>query len=535
MEVIDSLLARLTQLNEVGVALSKERDIPRLLERILRAAKDLTNADGGTLYLMSAEGTHLEFNLVHNTSLAMHLGGTATSQILLPPLALRTADGTPNTSIIAVWAAVHQKTVNIADAYHAHDFDFSGMRRFDEKMGYRSTSFLTVPMKNHEGDVIGVVQLINAIDTASGKVIPFSETDENLVESLSSQAAIAMTNHHLLRQQEKLFEAFINMINFAIDDKSPYTAGHCARVPKLTMMLAEAVAATISGPFADFSMSAFDRYELHIAGLMHDCGKVTTPVHVVDKATKLETIYDRIHLIDTRFEIIKRNVEIRWLREPRDVTGVAQAEMALAAQLTAIDADRDFLRRVNIGGEAMRPDDQQRVRDIAQCYRWINPDGIEVAFLNEDEIENLTIRAGTLSTAERQIINNHIVVTIRMLESLPWTKNLKRVPEYAGAHHERMDGKGYPRGLTGAQMSPQARMMAIADIFEALTAIDRPYKPGKSLSESLSILFDMGQRGHIDPDLLEIFIRSGVYVDYAHEFLDPIQIDEVDLNKITRH
>ena len=535
MEVLDDLLARLTQLNDVGVALSKERDIPRLLERILLAAKELTRADDGTLYLLPANGSQLEFSLVHNTTLAIHLGGTADEQILLPPLPLRTADGAPNSSSIAVWAALNQQTVNIADAYETHDFDFSGMRRFDEKMGCRSTSFLTVPMKNHDGDVIGVVQLINAVDAASGKVVPFSQTDQNLVESLSSQAAIALTNHQLLRQQEKLFEAFIDMINFAIDDKSPYTAGHCARVPKLTMMLAEAVEATTSGPFADFSMSPTDRYELHIAGLIHDCGKVTTPVHVVDKASKLETIHDRIHLVDTRFEVIKRDVEIRFLREQANRSEEVQTDGDLAVQLAAIDDDRNFLRYANIGGEAMRAEDQQRIRDISQRYRWTDPEGRDVACLSDDEIENLTIRAGTLSAAERQIINNHIVVTIRMLESLPWTKNLKRVPEFAGGHHERMDGKGYPRGLTGAQMSPQARMMAIADVFEALTAIDRPYKPGKSLSESLTILYDMGQRGHLDQDLLEVFIRSGVYLTYAQEFLDPIQIDTVDLEKITRH
>ena len=535
MEVLDNLLARLAQLNDVGVALSRERDIPRLLERILLAAKELTHADGGTLYLMSADGSKLEFSLVHNTTLAIHLGGTADEQILLPPLPLRSPDGTPNTSIIAVSSAVNHQTINIADAYEVDDFDFSGMRLFDEKMGYRSRSFLTVPMKNHEGDVIGVLQLINNVDPTSGNVIPFSQTDQNLVESLSSQAAIALTNYHLLRQQEKLFEAFINMINLAIDDKSPYTAGHCARVPKLTMMLADAVEAATCGPFAGFTMSPADRYELHIAGLMHDCGKVTTPVHVVDKASKLETICDRIDLVDTRFEIIKRDLEIRFLRGQRDNAETAQTDSDLAAQLAAMNADRDFLHKVNIGGEAMRAEDQQRVRDISQRYRWTNPQGQTVAFLSDNEIENLTIRAGTLSAAERQIINNHIVVTIRMLESLPWPKHLKRVPEFAGGHHERMDGKGYPRGLTGAQMSPQARMMAIADIFEALTAIDRPYKLGKGLSESLEILFEMGQRGHVDPDLLDVFIRSGVYLDYAKEFLDPGQIDTVDLEKLKRH
>jgi hypothetical protein len=304
------------------------------------------------------------------------------------------------------------------------------------------------------------------------------------------------------------------------------------------MMLAEAVNDTREGPLADFTMSDKDRYELKIAGLLHDCGKVTTPVHVVDKATKLQTLFDRIHLIDTRFEVLKRDAQIAMLkaklalREVRDAQAEARLEEELDRQLRQIDADRAFLRQANIGSERMSAEDQARVRKIGSAYRWIDVEGKPANFLSEDELENLTIPAGTLTQAERETINYHIVATIKMLEQLPWPKHLKNVPEYAGGHHERMDGKGYPKGLTREQMSVQARVMGIADIFEALTARDRPYKRGKTLSESLEILGKFKLNGHIDPDLFDIFVRQKVYLKYAEQFLDPEQIDEVDESKI---
>jgi hypothetical protein len=295
-------------------------------------------------------------------------------------------------------------------------------------------------------------------------------------------------------------------------------------VPVLTMLLAEAVNETREGPLSDFHMSDKDRYELKIAGLLHDCGKVTTPVHVVDKATKLESLFDRIHLLDTRFEVLKRDVEIEFLKQ-----GITEG--AMRERLRQLEDDRRFLHACNIGGERMRDEDVERVRRIAR-YRWRDVAGHEADFLTEDEVRNLTIRAGTLTEDERKIINHHIVATIRMLEALPWPRHLTNVPEYAGGHHERMDGRGYPRGLTREQMSVQARCMGIADIFEALTAKDRPYKKGKSLSESLEILGRMKQSGHIDPDLFDIFVRKGVYRKYAEMFLDPEQIDAVDERRI---
>ncbi len=518
----DDLVQRLDQLNAIGASLSAERDIDRLLEAILTAAKSITRADGGTLYRVTDEKT-LRFEIVRTSSLKYYLGGTTGNPVPFYPIQLY-KDGKPNHGMVAAYAALTGKTINIADAYAADGFDFSGTRAFDAKTGYRSKSFLTVPMRNHEHETIGVLQLINAQDPHSGEIVLFSASDQRLAESLASQAAVALTNRLLINQLEQLFESFIKLINTAIDEKSPYTGGHCQRVPMLTMMLAEAVNETREGPLRDFHMSDKDRYELKIAGLLHDCGKVTTPVHVVDKATKLETIFDRIHLIDTRFEVLKRDLEIARLRGELD-------EKQFRDCSRQIEEDRRFLHANNIGGERMRDEDIEHVKRIAR-YRWRDVSGHEADFLTAEEVKNLTIRAGTLTDDERKIINHHIVATIKMLEALPWPRHLTNVAEYAGGHHERMDGKGYPKGLTREQMSVQARCMGIADIFEALTAKDRPYKKGKTLSESLEILGRMKLNHHVDPDLFDIFVRRKVYRRYAEMFLDPEQIDVVDESKI---
>jgi HD-GYP domain-containing protein (c-di-GMP phosphodiesterase class II) len=535
MDFADDMLKRLEQLNDIGASLSKERDITRLLERILLAAKTITHADGGTLYRVMEESQTLRFEILRTDSLHIAMGGTSGSAISFPDLPLREATGAANDSLVAAYAAIHSETVNIADAYTEPDFDFSGTRQFDERTGYRSQSFLTVPMKNHEGEVIGVLQLINAQAPGTQQVVPFSIADQSLVESLASQAAIALTNRLLMTQLEALFESFISLINLAIDEKSPYTGGHCQRVPALTMMLADAAAETKAGPLASFSMNDRDRYELKIAGLLHDCGKVTTPVHVVDKATKLQTLFDRIQLIDTRFEVLQRDAELHALRQQLalrpcvDPKGEAMINADRQREMDAINQDRESLRAANVGTEAMSEAAMQRVREIGRQRAWRNVDGVQTEFLTADEIENLTIRSGTLTRSERDTINYHIVATNKMLEQLPWPKHLKNVPEYAGGHHERMDGKGYPKGLTRDQMSVQARVMGIADIFEALTASDRPYKPGMKLSEAMAIMSKFKANGHIDPDLFDIFLEKGVYRRYAEQFLNPLQIDEVQL------
>lgn len=523
-----NIAERLDLLTEVSVALGDGQAIGNFLDRILKVAKSMTHADGGTLYRPSADGRSLCFHISLNDTLELYQGGASGKPIDLPPVPLVDGDGNKNLASVAAYAANFHQSVNIEDVYKADVFNFSGMRSFDLSFGYKSKSFLTVPMTDHEGELVGVLQLINAMDRDTGEVRSFSDTDQRFIEALAAQAAVAITNQQLLAQLEKLLESLVNLINIGIDEKSPYTGRHCQFVPELTMMLAEAVHETSTGPMASFRMSEADRKELWMAGLLHDCGKITTPVHVVDKATKLETIFDRIQMVDTRFEVLLRDAEIRALRAHcRPGADAAAIEARLAEEQAGLRADREFLRHANIGSEGMTPADQQRVRRIA-AYRWVGPDGQAHDFLDEDEVRNLTVRFGTLTDEERKIINNHIVVTIRMLESLPWPRHLKNVPEYAGGHHERVDGRGYPRGLRREQMSVQARVMAIADIFEALTARDRPYKKGKTLSESLHILGKFATGGHIDPDLFDIFVRQKVYLQFARKNMDPWQIDAVD-------
>jgi len=526
---IDSL----RRLMEVGIALSAEKDNDRLMELILNSAKDLTRADGGTLYTRT-ENDELEFQIMLTDSLDISLGGSSGSPVELPAVPLFDREGRPNDRMVAARAAVTGQTVNVPDAYDTEEFDFAGTRVFDEKTGYRSKSFLTVPMRNHQDEVIGVLQLINAMAEDSGDVVVFDQADQLLVESLASQAAIALTNGRLIEEQRVLFEAFIELIAAAIDEKSTYTGAHCRRVPELTMMLADAAARVSRGPLADFSMTEEDRYELKIAGWLHDCGKVTTPEYVVDKATKLETIYDRIALVRSRFATLRQEKEKEaWRREAElvDPPGRAGRMRVLAAELAQLDEECRFIEHCNVGSECMRNEDQARVREIAR-REWVNHRGERQALLSDEEVRNLTIQRGTLNPEEREIINQHIVATIKMLESLPYPKHLRRVPEFAGGHHERMDGTGYPRGLRREEMSVQARAMAIADIFEALTAGDRPYKEAMKISQALTILGRMKQDQHVDPDLFDVFIREKVYLRYADKFLEPRQIDEVDLGTI---
>jgi len=521
------------ELTGIGVALSAEKDHSRLLELILRKAKELTGADGGTLYTRT-EDNRLRFEIMITDSLGIYKGGNSGEEITFYPISLYDEHGNPNNHMVAAWAAISGQTVNIDDAYSNTDFDFSGTRSFDQKTGYRSRSFLTVPMRNHEHEIIGVLQLINAIDRHTGAVVPFSALDQKLVESLSSQAAVTLTNRSLIDAQKALFDSFIQLIADAIDEKSPYTAGHCRRVPVITGMLAEAACSIDRGPLKSFTMTDTEKYELEVAAWLHDCGKITTPEYVIDKGTKLETIYDRIGLVDTRFEVLRRDAVIEAIRDRlRGLNGNIELDNddELAAKLREIEADREYIRQCNAGGEFITAEQIVRIDAIAG-RQWVNPDGERENFLSNEEKQNLKIGRGTLTVREREIINNHVTVTIKMLKSLPYPKHLRRVPEYAGGHHEKMNGTGYPNGLTREQMSIPARMVAIADVFEALTASDRPYKKAMSLSQALTILGQMKLDGHIDPDLFDVFMRDRIYLKYADQYLEPEHIDKVDPARI---
>lgn len=534
------MVKQVQRLNDIGMALSAEQDADILLETILLGARELTNADAGTLYILQDKAKpkdkSLRFALVQNDTLNIHYGGTGQAvNDNFPDLPLFLHDGAPNERMVAAYAVLHEQTVNIADAYATDGFDFQGTRQFDAKTGYRSQSMLVIPLKNHEHEVIAAIQLLNKKDL-SGNTVTFTDDDVQLLSSLASQAAIALTNRLLIDDLHFLFESFTHVIASAIDAKSSQTGAHCRRVPDATLMLAQAASNSGYPGLEDFKMSKAEMYALEIAAWMHDCGKIVTPPHVIEKSKKLETIFDRIAIIEAKVEVLVREQRIAALEA--EVAALKSGQplrenhsKALAEQEQFYLNTLEFLRSVNNGGEFM-PDDQiERVQALAKL-NFKTLDGKIKPLLDADELENLTIRRGTLTEAERQIMNDHMVHTINMLEQLPFPKHLKQVPEYAGGHHERMDGKGYPKGLTREQMSVPARIMGIADVFEALTAPERSYKKPMPLSQTLEIMGRMVENYHLDPDLFNLFVEKNVYMSYAKKHLNTDQIDKIDLEQL---
>ncbi len=515
---------------ELLIALAGAPNSRKLLERILIEAQQITNADGGTLYLLNdqADVPQLEFTLLRNNRLNLVLGNEQEG-IDLPAIPLFLADGNENHHHVAAHAALVKQLVNVEDAYTSKRFDFSGVHAFDERNKYRSTSFLTMPLLNHDGDVIGVLQLVNAQNKDNGQVVAFDTQLEPLIKALASYAAIALNNLLLVEELKHLLDAFVKVLALAIDAKSPHTSGHCQRVPLLTELITQAVCDDNKN-FPDFHFNEDDWYELRIAAWLHDCGKLTTPDSVLDKSTKLHLLHDRIYEIEARFSSLQQQMIAEYWQIRSGLTEIEEIvalETQHKSQLTALAEDLTFIKAANKGGEFMAEDKKQRVKEVALC-QWVNMQGQVLPLLTAEEVDFLCIERGTLSAAERQIINDHMIVTINMLESLPFPRKLRRVPEYAGGHHEKMDGTGFPRGLTQEQMSIPARIMAIADIFEALTAKDRPYKEPMKISQALSILQKMSKEQHIDADLYKVFLISRTWETYAKQVLMPEQLDIVD-------
>jgi HD-GYP domain-containing protein (c-di-GMP phosphodiesterase class II) len=507
------LVKRLVQ---IGVALSAERDLNRLLEMIVDEAKKYSHAEGGTLYIMSEDESVLHFAIVQNDPLNVRMGGSGGS-ITWPPVRLINPDGTPNYANVSAYAALSGKVVNIADVYNAEGFNFEGTRKFDSETGYRSVSMLVIPMRNHENDIIGVLQLLNCRKDLTGEVTTFSAEKQEMTESLASQAAVALSKNRLIHDLENLLESFIKTIAATIDEKSPYTGGHVRRVAALTMTIAAKVNEAEEGPFKDCRFTEDQMKELRMAAWLHDVGKITTPEHIIDKSTKLETVYDRIHNLKTRFEIVRRDHAIERLKKepgPRPA-GPAEKPGEEDTFQRELEEDIEFLVRANAGDEYMTDMMIARLKSIAR--RKLTMNGESSSLLDEEDVRYLSVRSGTLTDEEREVLNNHARATYKMLSQLPFPRKIRSVPAYAAAHHEKLDGTGYPLGLRGEQLSLQARILALADVFEALTAGDRPYKKGKTLAESIRILKEMVRGKHIDADLFSLFMKERIYHDYMEK------------------
>ena len=516
------------RLTDIGTALSAESHPARLMEMIVYGARMFTNAEGGSLYTRSDNYKYLKFEIVQNSFLDKKVNGLY-GKTIWPEIKLVNDDGTENHSNVSAHVALTGDIINIDDVYKTKGFDFSGTKTFDDETAYRCKSMLVVPLKDHENEIIGVLQLINAQNPDNNSIIPFSSESQEVALSLASQAAVVMTKNKLIQELEELFNAFILTIAKAIDEKSPYTGGHIKRVANLTMVIAERINKINDGRFSNVSFTKEELNELRVAAWMHDIGKITIPEYVVDKATKLETIYDRINEIKTRFEVFKRDAEIKFLKkkieliEANQLHKIEEFNKEYIHEMERIEDDLEVITHANIGSEFMSNDKIEKINDIAKDS-WERCGKI-VPRLTEDEVYNLTIKRGTLTDLEKNRIKEHVRLTEVMLNELPFPKKLKNVPRYASAHHEKLNGKGYHHGLTGNEISLQARIIAIADIFEALSASDRPYKKGKKVSEIMKIMDKLVKDNSIDKDVVEFFFKSDIFYDYIKKNYEPHQID----------
>jgi HD-GYP domain-containing protein (c-di-GMP phosphodiesterase class II) len=510
----EQLGEQIKKMSDIGRALSGVYDLNTLLEMIVDQARSFTNADAGTLYIV--EDNTLRFQIVQNDSLKIRMGGKTGETIPFPPVELKESN-------VSAYVALKGESVNIPDVYDTDLFDFTGPIKFDQSTGYRSKSMLVVPMKNHDSDVIGVLQLLNATNPVNNEVIEFSQDYENLSESLASQAAVSITNAKLISNMTELFEAFVKVMATAIDEKSPVTGGHIRRVADLTLTMAEVIHNHDDGVFKDKLFSPDQMYELRIAAYMHDIGKVTSPVEIVEKAKKLQTIFDRIHYIRLRMDYMIQKVKlegqqkkIELLEKKSDPAEIKIIESDSEKQIQELEEIRDFINKCNEPGEFLENETLERLKEISK-RTYLDNEGHEQPFLTDDELVNLSIRRGSITEAERKKMQDHAAVTLRMLKQIPFTKKLKNIPSFAGAHHEFINGKGYPLGLKGDEIPFEGKLMAVTDIAEALTASDRPYKKAMPLETVYRILRSMVKNGELDNDMVELFISEEIYKIYQEK------------------
>ncbi len=510
----ERLGGQIKKLSDIGRALSGVYDLNILLEMIVDQARSFTNADAGTLYIV--EDNTLRFQIVQNDSLKIRMGGKTGETIPFPPVELKETN-------VSAFVALKGISVNIPDVYDTDLFDFTGPKKFDQSTGYRSKSMLVVPMRNHDNDVIGVLQLLNATNPKNNEVIAFSQDYENLSESLASQAAVSITNAKLISNMTELFESFVKVMATAIDEKSPVTGGHIRRVADLTLTMADVINDLQEGVFKDIKFSPDQLYELRIAAYMHDIGKVTTPVEIVEKAKKLQTIFDRIHYIRLRMDYLTQktmlegqNAKIELMQSNADSEKLETLDKEIQDKLGELKDIREFINKCNEPGEFLEDDTLERLKEIAQ-RTYLDESGETQPFLKEDELLNLSIRRGSITELERKKMQDHAAVTLRMLKQIPFTKKLKNIPDFAGAHHEFINGKGYPLGLKGDEIPFEGKLMAVTDIAEALTASDRPYKKAMPLETVYRILRSMAEKEELDINLVELFIEKEVYKIYQEK------------------
>ncbi len=519
-EHVQDQMKSFQQITEVGVSLSSEKDITNILEKILSSSRDLTSAQAGTLYLLDPDKQVLTFEIVQNDTMNISLRSDSDKMDGFPPVPLE-KDGKPNTHNVSSFVALSGKKVNIPDVYTAEGFDFSGTRAYDQKSGYRSKSMLVIPMKNHERQIIGVLQIINATDPKTGEITSFSGEQEEIVGGLASQAAIALTKNQLIHDLKNLLNSFIKSIAIAIDSKSRHTGRHVDRVVDLVLLIAHEINMAQEGPFKEVVFSPEETEEMRIASWLHDVGKINTPEGVLDKQTRLECVWDKEELLKARFSLISMCLENQCLRKtsPSSKQSGDDSSIAGLKELQkSLKQDLEFLLECNRTGQFINDEDLTRLGDIAS--RKYTLDGEEYPYLTSKELESLSIRKGNLSQDERQAIENHAVFTKKILEPLPFPRSMSRVPEFAAMHHEKLDGSGYPEGLSGEAIPLQARILAVADVFEALTARDRPYKKPMSLEKALQIMGFMKKDRHLDPDLVDFFIQNKIYEKYSVKYLN---------------